>query len=35
MSEETVPDRKSGLAGHRQRLRKRFMDGGPDAVADY
>ncbi len=22
-------------AGHRQRLRARFMDGGPDAVADY
>lgn len=29
------PDRKSALAGHRQRLRKRFLDGGSDAVADY
>lgn len=28
------PDRPSHL-GHRQRLRKRFIDGGPGAVADY
>ena len=35
MAEETVPERKSALAGHRQRLRKRFLDGRPDAVADY
>lgn len=28
-------DRKSALAGHRQRLRARFMEGGPSAVADY
>lgn len=27
-------DKPSHL-GHRQRLRRRFMDGGPDAVADY
>ncbi len=26
---------RSSQAGHRQRLRKRFMDGGPSAVADY
>lgn len=26
---------KSSLQGHRQRLRRRFMDGGPEAVADY
>lgn len=26
---------KASAAGHRQRLRKRFMDGGPAAVADY
>jgi len=26
---------KASAAGHRQRLRKRFIDGGPAAVADY
>ncbi len=26
---------KASAAGHRQRLRRRFMDGGPAAVADY
>lgn len=26
---------KSSLQGHRQRLRRRFVDGGPAAVADY
>ena len=26
---------KSDRAGHRQRLRDRFMDGGPDAMPDY
>lgn len=26
---------KSSLQGHRQRLRRRFMGGGPEAVADY
>lgn len=26
---------QSGHAGHRQRLRRRFLAGGPDAVADY
>ncbi|MEQ9123758.1 MAG: hypothetical protein RIM80_14485, partial [Alphaproteobacteria bacterium] len=26
---------KASAAGHRQRLRKRFIDGGPTAVADY
>lgn len=35
MAEEATSERKSALAGHRQRLRKRFMDGGADAVADY
>ncbi len=35
MAEEGEPDRKPGHLGHRQRLRKRFLDGGPAAVADY
>jgi len=26
---------KAGSAGHRQRLRQRFLDGGPDALPDY
>lgn len=26
---------RSSAAGHRQRLRKRFIEGGPSAVADY
>jgi len=30
-----APTAKASAAGHRQRLRKRFMDGGPQAVADY
>ncbi len=35
------PYRKSGFAesphyhGHRERLRERFRDGGPDALSDY
>lgn len=29
------PDRKGGHAGHRARLRTRFLEGGADALADY
>jgi DNA repair protein RadC len=29
------PARESLNAGHRERLRKRFLEGGPEALADY
>lgn len=29
------PERKGGHAGHRARLRTRFLEGGADALADY
>jgi DNA repair protein RadC len=29
------PDKKPDAAGHRERLRQRFMDAGPGALADY
>jgi DNA repair protein RadC len=28
-------EKKASVAGHRDRLRRRFMQGGSDAVADY
>jgi DNA repair protein RadC len=34
-AEKPVAAEKSDRAGHRQRLRDRFMDGGADAMPDY
>lgn len=30
-----IPDHTPGYKGHRQRLRDRFLTGGPDALPDY
>jgi DNA repair protein RadC len=30
-----TPEKKPDAAGHRERLRQRFMDAGPGALADY
>ena len=33
--EEKVPENRSDTAGHRDRLRRRFLDAGPGSLADY
>jgi DNA repair protein RadC len=33
--DDSQPERKGGHAGHRARLRTRFLEGGADALADY
>ncbi len=35
MMSDSGPDPKPHYLGHRQRLRRRFLDGGPDALPDY
>ena len=35
MPEKPAKKNKLGYAGHRQRLRQRFLKGGPDALPDY
>ncbi len=35
MPEKPAKKNKPGYAGHRQRLRQRFLKGGPDALPDY
>ncbi len=33
--DDRSPDKKPDTAGHRERLRQRFLDAGPGALADY
>lgn len=35
MAEKTPKESDNDLSGHRQRLRQRFLDAGPGALADY